>query len=151
MAVFALLSVTKQARADHEIMLILLGVGTPLAQSTLMPGYASTIYYAKHPEKRMPRGWAVMNTVSGVMAGTLGLVQFGVGVAESGGSSDKRQLRPILIAAGAADILGSGIVMAASYVLRTRPIKSVDDFSVLPMAPSSPQNPVAGVVVTGRF
>lgn len=151
MAAFALLSVTGQARADHEIMLILLGVGTPLAQSTLIPGYVSTIYYAKHPEKRMPMPWMVMNSVSGVMAGSVGIVQFAVGVAESGGSIDKRQIRPILIAVGAADMLASGIVIAASYVLRTRPIKSVDQFSVLPMATSSPQNPIAGIVVTGRF
>lgn len=151
MAAFALLSVAGKARADHEIMLILLGVGTPLAQSTLMPGYVSTIHYAKHPEKRMPRAWVVMNSVSGVMAGTLGIAQFAVGVAESGGSSDKRQVRPILIGAGALTMLGSGVVIAASYVLRTRPIKSLGDVSVLPMATPSPQNPVAGVMVTGRF
>lgn len=151
MAAFALLSVTGQAWADHEIMLILFGVGTPLAQSTLMPGYVSTIYYAKHPEKKMPIPWAVMNSVSGVMAGSLGTVQFAVGLSESGGSIDKRQLRPILIAAGAVNMLGSGIVIAASHMLRKRPIKSVGDVSVLPMATSSPQNPIAGVVVAGRF
>ncbi len=151
MAAFALLSVTGKARADHEIMLVLLGVGTPLAQSTLMPGYISTIYYAKHPEKRLPRAWMVMNSVSGVMAGTLGTVQFAVGVAESKGSSDKRQLRPIIIGAGALTMLGSGIVIAASYVLRTRPIKSHPDVSVLPMASGSPQNPVAGIMMTGHF
>lgn len=48
-------------------------------------------------------------------------------------------------------MLGSGIVIAASYVLRTRPIKSLGDVSILPMASSTPQNPAAGVVVAGRF
>lgn len=98
----------------------------------------------------MPVPWVVMNSVSGVMAGSLGIIQTAVGVSESGGSIDKRQVRPILIAAGVADTLGATIVIAASYMLR-KPTNSFGDISVLPMTASNPQNPVAGVVVAGRF
>lgn len=99
----------------------------------------------------MPVPWVVMNSVSGVMAGSLGIVQFAVGVSASGGSIDKRQVRPILIAAGVVDMLGATIVIAASHALRKRPTHSFGDISVLPMAASNPRNPVTGVVVAGRF
>jgi hypothetical protein len=153
----ALITFAAEAHADHGLYLALLVGGTPLAQSALVPGYVSTIYYGVNTEKRMPVGWTVMNAITGAMGGSLGFLQLGLAVSETGGSSDKKQMRPLLAAAGGVSIAGSIVVITASVLQTARPNKPTGapaSIIVLPMISmmSPPRSgTTAGLMVFGRL
>jgi hypothetical protein len=143
-----------EARADHEVELIVFVIGTPTVQATLLPGFISTIYYGVATEKRMPVGWTVMNVITGVMGGTFGIMQFGIAVSETGGSSDKKQLRPLNIAAGGGAIIGSGVVITASILQTARPNTPpalAQTIRILPMISPAGAGPCAGLMAAGQF
>jgi hypothetical protein len=152
-AACAIVTAAGQARADHELELFLLVGGTPMAHSTLLPGYISTVMYGLNTHERMPIPWTVMNSITGAMGASFGVLQLAVGVAESTGSSDKKQLRPFNIAAGASAIAGSAVVITATILQTARPKtqEQARPILVIPMPITTRAGTTAGLMAVGCF
>ena len=97
-----------------------------LGHGTLVPAYASIIYYAVNSHKRMPVGWAIPNVVNALRAGSVGglatvaLVE--TPELQAGPYGPPATAATVSVFAGSIVVLGASIVQASRTRTKNGPV-----------------------------